>query len=100
MVRGAGITFVLTIVSGLFGTILGFIVGWARTAPSKIVYHLLGAYIDIIRSVPLIIQFVLFNSFMAIAGLLEAGYQNPDRSKLSVFDIDYFYSPQMRGLNK
>lgn len=68
MVRGAGITFLLTIVSGLCGTILGFLVGWARTAPGKIVYHLLGAYIDIIRSVPLLIQFVLFNSFMAIAG--------------------------------
>jgi len=68
MVRGAGITFVLTIVSGFLGTLLGFIVGWARTAPSRIVYHLLGAYIDVIRSVPLLIQFVLFNSFMAIAG--------------------------------
>jgi polar amino acid transport system permease protein len=29
----------------------------------------LGGYIDVIRSVPLIIQFILLNSFMAIAGL-------------------------------
>ena len=68
MVQGAGITFVLTIASGAIGTVLGFLVGWARTAPSHTVYYILGAYIDVIRSVPLIIQFVLFNSFMAIAG--------------------------------
>ena len=68
MVQGAGITFVLTIVSGTVGTFLGFFVGWARTTRHKIFFHLLGAYVDVIRSVPLIIQFVLFNSFMAIAG--------------------------------
>ena len=68
MLQGAGITFVLTVGSGLIGTVLGFVVGWARTAPSRTLYYVLGAYIDVIRSVPLIIQFVLFNSFMAIAG--------------------------------
>ncbi len=68
MVQGAGITFVLTIASGFLGTVMGFLIGWARTAPNFLIYHLLGAYIDVIRSVPLIIQFVLFNSFMAILG--------------------------------
>ncbi len=68
MVQGAGITFVLTIVSGFFGTVMGFLIGWARTVPNFVLYHILGAYIDVIRSVPLIIQFVLFNSFMAILG--------------------------------
>ena len=68
MLQGAGITFVLTIASGAIGTVLGFFVGWARTTPSRTLYYVLGAYIDVIRSVPLIIQFVLFNSFVAIAG--------------------------------
>lgn len=68
MVQGAGITFVLTIVSGAVGTVMGFLIGWARTVPNFVLYYVLGAYIDVIRSVPLIIQFVLFNSFMAIAG--------------------------------
>ncbi len=68
MVQGAGITFVLTIASGAAGTVLGFLVGWGRTVRNPVVYYLLGGYIDVIRSVPLIIQFVLFNSFMAIAG--------------------------------
>lgn len=68
MTQGALITFVLTITSGIIGSIVGFFVGWARTSNNKIYYYLLGVYIDIIRSVPLILQFVLFNSFMAIAG--------------------------------
>ncbi len=68
MVQGAGITFALTIFSGIAGTFMGFLLGWARTTSNQVLYHLLGAYIDIIRSIPLIIQFVLFNSIMAIAG--------------------------------
>lgn len=68
MVQGAGITFLLTIISGLIGTFIGFFVGWMRTTKNFIFYYLLAAYVDIIRSIPLIIQFVLFNSFMAIAG--------------------------------
>lgn len=68
MLQGAGITFVLTIASGAAGTLLGFLVGWGRSAPSRLLRHLLGAYIEVVRSVPLIIQFVLFNSFMAIVG--------------------------------
>lgn len=68
MLRGAGITFVLTFASGAVGTVMGFFIGWGRAVNNRPLYLLLGAYIDVIRSVPLIIQFVLFNSFMAIAG--------------------------------
>jgi len=68
MAQGAGITFVLTISSGAIGTVLGFLVGWARTVKSPLLFYALGGYIGVIRSVPLIVQFVLFNSFMAIAG--------------------------------
>jgi len=68
MAQGAGITLVLTIASGILGTILGFCIGWARTTRNRVLYYIFGAYIDVIRSIPLIIQFVLFNSFMAIAG--------------------------------
>ena len=68
MAQGAGITLVLTIASGIVGTILGFFIGWARSTRSRILYFIFGSYIDVIRSIPLIIQFVLFNSFIAIAG--------------------------------
>jgi polar amino acid transport system permease protein len=69
MLQGAGITFALTIISGSLGTFVGFLVGWARSLDSPILSYLLGGYIDIIRSVPLIIQFILLNSFLAIAGV-------------------------------
>jgi len=68
MAQGAGITLILTIASGVLGTIFGFLAGWSRSTSSRILYYAFGAYIDVIRSIPLIIQFVLFNSFMAIAG--------------------------------
>lgn len=68
MCEGALITFFLTIVSGFIGTVFGFFIGWARTSKNIISTVVLNAYIDIMRSVPLIIQFVLFNSFMAIIG--------------------------------
>lgn len=68
MCQGALITFALTISSGILGTFIGSLIGWARSSNSRIIFYILGVYIDIIRSVPLILQFVLFNSFMAIAG--------------------------------
>ena len=68
MVQGAGITLALTLLTGAAGTLVGFLVGWARTAPARAVRYLLVGYIDVIRSVPLIIQFILLNSFVAILG--------------------------------
>ncbi len=68
MLQGAGITFFLTIVSGFFGTVIGFLIGWGRSLNIVWLYYILGLYIEVVRSVPLIIQFVLFNSFLAIAG--------------------------------
>ncbi len=68
MVYGAGITFALTIIAGVCGTFMGFLIGWARTYKGYVLHYLLGVYIDTIRSIPLLIQFVLLNSFMAIAG--------------------------------
>ena len=60
MSQGALITFALTISSGILGTFIGFLTGWARSSNSRIIFYILGIYIDIIRSVPLILQFVLF----------------------------------------
>ena len=51
----------------VLGTILGVALGWAR-ASSKAARIITLAYIDIIRSVPLIIQIVLLNSFLSLSG--------------------------------
>ncbi len=68
MLRGAGVTLALTLISGVAGTALGFLIGWGRSFDSLVVRYLLGAYIDVIRSVPLLLQFVWFISFIAILG--------------------------------
>lgn len=68
MLQGAGVTFLLTVVSGLAGTVLGFLIGWGRSLRVWWLYYPLGLYIEVMRAVPLIIQFVLMNSFLAILG--------------------------------
>lgn len=69
-------TIVLTVLAGSLGTLLGGVIGWARES-SAIARHLLAPYVDVTRSVPLVIQFILMNSAFAAFGLplepLEVG---------------------------
>lgn len=67
LLQGAGHTLWVTLVAGLLGTLAGIVLGWMRFA-SVTLRILTAPYIDVIRSVPLIIQLVLANSFMALAG--------------------------------
>jgi polar amino acid transport system permease protein len=68
MLQGTWMTLVITFWSVLGGTALGMAFGLARaTAPWYLNYPL-GAVLDVLRSVPLLIQFILGNSFQAIAG--------------------------------
>jgi His/Glu/Gln/Arg/opine family amino acid ABC transporter permease subunit len=69
MVQGAGKTLWLTLWSGLAGTAIGLVVGWIRSIRLPVAAQLLAVYIDVIRTVPLIIQFILVNSGAAIAGM-------------------------------
>lgn len=59
------------------GSILGVIFGWALSVAKGIGAFTLGPFLDIFRSVPLIIQLVLFYNFAPIIGLrldaFEAG---------------------------
>jgi hydroxyproline transport system permease protein len=65
-------TLLLTFLAGTFGTILGVVIGWARE-DSTLARYVFAPYVDITRSVPLIIQFILINSAFAAFGLpLEA----------------------------
>ncbi|WP_119273185.1 amino acid ABC transporter permease [Taklimakanibacter deserti] len=62
MLKGAGVTLAITFWSVAFGTLLGLCFGVVR---SEGPWHLsapLGFFLDIFRSVPLLIQFVLFNA--------------------------------------
>ncbi|MCO6060439.1 amino acid ABC transporter permease [Pseudomonas sp. MOB-449] len=61
-------TILLTLLAGFFGTLLGIAIGWLRE--NSVVARVgLAPVVDLLRSVPLIIQFILANSFFALAGL-------------------------------
>jgi polar amino acid transport system permease protein len=69
MLQGAGMTLALTFWAVLGGTIMGFVFGALRAIASAWVNVMLGAVLDVFRSIPLLIQFILANSFKSIVGL-------------------------------
>ena len=69
MLRGAGMTLSLTFWAVLGGTVMGFVFGVLRAVASAWINALLGAVLDVFRSIPLLIQFILANSFKSIVGI-------------------------------
>jgi len=61
-------TIIISVVAIVIGTLLGMIVGFIRSESSRVTNTLLGAFLDILRSVPLIIQLVLFSTFIGVMG--------------------------------
>ncbi|MGH1543022.1 MAG: amino acid ABC transporter permease [Arenicella sp.] len=50
------------------GSFFGVAFGWMMSAGNKVVSFIVNAILDVFRSVPLIIQLILFDSFISIAG--------------------------------
>ena len=69
MLQGAGMTLALTFWAVLGGTVMGFVFGVLRAVASSWINALLGAVLDVFRSIPLLIQFILANSFKSIVGI-------------------------------
>jgi polar amino acid transport system permease protein len=69
MLRGAGMTLTLTFWAVLGGTAMGLVFGVLRAAAPWWINAPLGAVLDVFRSIPLLIQFILANSFKSIIGL-------------------------------
>ncbi len=61
-------TIYISVVAIVIGSILGLIIGFFRAESGKFGNMLIGGVLDILRSVPLIIQLVLFTTFMGVAG--------------------------------
>lgn len=68
LLQGAWVTVQLTVGAILIGTVAGILLGWLRAALPRATLPV-GWFLDVFRSVPLLIQFVLFNSMKSIAGL-------------------------------
>lgn len=61
ILKGIGITIVLSLIGIIAGTVLGFLLGIGRASSSKILSFLIGAYTDIFRGTPVLVQvFVVF----------------------------------------
>jgi hydroxyproline transport system permease protein len=69
MLKGAGVTLLLTFWAVLGGTILGAGFGLLRASWPGWPSVVLGVFLDIFRSVPLLIQIILANAFAPIIGL-------------------------------
>ncbi|MGK0256382.1 MAG: His/Glu/Gln/Arg/opine family amino acid ABC transporter permease subunit, partial [Arcobacteraceae bacterium] len=61
-------TVYISVVAIVIGTFLGAIVGFTRAEASKYVNMIIGSILDILRSVPLIIQLILFTTYIGAMG--------------------------------
>jgi len=68
MLQGAGMTLMLTFWAVLGGTLMGFVFGVLRAVAPWWINATLGVVLDVFRSIPLLIQFILANSFKSIVG--------------------------------
>jgi polar amino acid transport system permease protein len=57
--RGLGMTVVLSLISLVLGTLLGFGLGILRTGGSRLVSMVIGAWVDLIRGTPFLVQIFL-----------------------------------------
>ncbi|MEO5698967.1 MAG: amino acid ABC transporter permease [Casimicrobiaceae bacterium] len=69
MLNGAGVTLTITFWAVLGGTLMGMVFGLVRAAAPWWINWPLGAILDVFRSIPLLIQLVVINSFKSIIGI-------------------------------
>ena len=74
MLEGAGVTLQITFYAVLGGTLMGLVFGLVRAVAPWWINWPLGAILDVFRSVPLLIQLVLVNSFKSIVGLNASAF--------------------------
>lgn len=68
LAEAAGNTLLISVISISVGTVLGCLFGWGLNV-SRSVRLILGSILDVFRSVPLIIQLLLFFNFFPILGV-------------------------------
>ncbi|HEV7317489.1 MAG TPA: amino acid ABC transporter permease [Ensifer sp.] len=69
LLSGAVTTLSITLLAVVIGTVLGVLFGLVRASAPGWIGNSLGAVLDVFRSVPLLIQLVLFNSFNSMLKL-------------------------------
>ena len=61
-------TVYISVVAISVGSVLGLIVGFIRSISTNHINFILGAFLDILRTVPLIIQLILFSTYVGVIG--------------------------------
>jgi polar amino acid transport system permease protein len=69
LVRGAGVTILLTMQAVLYGSVIAIVGAWAKTSGPKWLAALFSVYIEIIRNTPLLLQLFFFFFGMPAVGL-------------------------------
>lgn len=61
LLKGVGVTLALSVIGIVAGTVVGFVLGIGRASPNKLISSVIGAYTDIFRGTPVLVQvFVVF----------------------------------------
>ena len=68
ILTGVWNTVVISVLAIVVGSLLGLVIGFIRAESNKTVNLILGQLLDVLRSVPLIIQLVLFSTYVGVAG--------------------------------
>jgi len=71
MLKGLGVSISITLWAVASGTVLGVILGFIRSAVGALSNFIMGSILDVFRSVPLLIQLILFN---ALSSILKLGF--------------------------
>src|SRR5690606_29074013 len=73
LLQGLGMTIILSILSVIFGTMLGFIPAWMRLSKNKLLNFIGTTYVEIIRGTPLLVQLLLIYAAIQIPFVLILG---------------------------
>ena len=84
-------TFLISQWGSFWATILGFILGVLRLSNNWIVTRLVGSYIEIVRNIPLPLQFIFWQTAVFIIFLPKV------RDPISIFDTIYIHNRGFTG---
>lgn len=78
-------TLVVSVIGIVFATVIGFIIGLGRLSPNWLVSRLSGAYVEIVRNLPLLFQLLFW--YLAVLATLPA-----PRQSVSIMDAVFINS--------
>lgn len=97
MLKGLGVSVSITLWAVVFGTLLGVVFGYIRSAVGAVANFAIGSILDVFRSVPLLIQLILFN---ALGSILKLGFSPFQISciVLSIYTASYVSETVRSGI--